>query len=158
SALFLARIRADPPALVLVQREGLRHTPALSRVVQRVDAAVSRRRRHALPEFCLATGSDRLSLPRAPARRRRARRAPQGLELCRGAAHAARYIPAAAAVPGERGGLARLERLLRLVPLDGHGQPMSAALPLPKPALSRAVVHYTLILCVGLVAIALFLV
>jgi len=32
---------------------------------------------------------------------------------------------------------------------------MSAALPLPKPALSRAVVHYTLILCVGLVAIAL---
>ena len=35
---------------------------------------------------------------------------------------------------------------------------MSAALPIPKPALSRAVVHYALILCVGLVAIALFLV
>jgi len=35
---------------------------------------------------------------------------------------------------------------------------MSAALPTLKPALSRAVVHYVLILCVGLVAIALFLV
>jgi nitrogen fixation/metabolism regulation signal transduction histidine kinase len=35
---------------------------------------------------------------------------------------------------------------------------MSAALPILKPALSRAVVHYVLILCVGLVAIALFLV
>jgi PAS domain S-box-containing protein len=46
-----------------------------------------------------------------------------------------------------------MERVLRLVPLDGDA--VSAA---AKPALSRAAVRYALILCVGLVAIALFLV
>lgn len=46
-----------------------------------------------------------------------------------------------------------MERVFRLVPLGGDA--VSAA---AKPALSRAAVRYALILCVGLVAIALFLV
>src|SRR4029450_10322012 len=98
----------------------------------------------------------RAAAARAGARPVRIGDAAQGQHLYGGAAHAARYLAAAAAVPALRGRLARLEHRLRVVSLVGGAVKISVT-PV-RAALASPMLRYLAILCVGLVAIAFFLV
>ena len=137
AALFPARVRADPPALVLVQRE---RRPICSRSYRLSYNALTRqyraRRRHALSEFRFARRSARSHEPRAAPRGRRAGHAPARTAPIRRRC-ACGSTPRSCPKPFQLNalGVARLEHRLGLVSLDGDAMMRAAA---ARPALSRA--------------------
>ena len=116
AALFPARVRADTPALVLVRREGRQRAAAATACpTTRSRASTASASARCYQNFpTLAEALEFLSRVRLRDIAR-AGALQQGQHLYRGAAHAARHLAAAEAVPDHRARLARLEHRLGLV-------------------------------------------
>ena len=123
AAVFRGRVRTDPPALVLVRREGRRQASPAAALLSRAVAPLPAFHRRAAAELSHAGGGVERAAPRAQLAGGGSRPGTRRCQLrCRGA-HAPGRHAAAQAVPAERDHQPRTESGIAVEALHASGRP-----------------------------------